>query len=69
MQGRSQWGFEGSVEPLIFVENFFEGAWIIGSRVCVSVAGAVPDPSYHGKSSSGTYNIWKCFLSIPSKLV
>ena len=46
----ASWGLKGSVEPLIFVhKKFVEGAWIIGFRVCVRVAGAVPDTSYHGK--------------------
>ena len=66
----ASWGLKGSVQPLIFVhKKFLEGAWIIGFRVCVRVAGAVPDTSYHGKQKEEFiwYSIWKYFLNIPSK--
>ena len=65
---RNQLGFVESVEPLIFVQKIFlEDAWIIGFRVCVRVAGAVPDTSYHGKQKEEFiwYSIWKYFLNIP----
>ena len=66
----ASWGLKGSVEPLIFVhKKFLEGAWIIGFHVCVWVAGAVSDTSYHGKQKEEFiwYSIWKYFLNILSK--